>query len=72
MADFCLQCSQDMGFDEPDLAGITSQSEWESGLARQVLCEGCGVTLVDPDGKCITNCLLHHNTSPDAWKTGAE
>jgi hypothetical protein len=36
----------------------------EPGWGYQVLCEGCGPTLVDDDGKCIADCDRHHEVTP--------
>lgn len=59
MADFCKACSFTIfGEDFKDLAGITTIEEWEQGRAVVVICEGCGVIQVDPDGNCVSkNCL---------------
>jgi hypothetical protein len=59
MAEFCTQCAENMGF-EPDFIGLTTAEEWAKDEATLVLCEGCGFTLVDPDGRCITNCAIRH------------
>lgn len=63
MADFCMQCSAALGFNEPnDLVGITKPEDWANGLSCVVLCEGCGPIQVDPDGRCISpNCDEGHN-----------
>ena len=56
MADFCLECSiNTFGKDFKDLANITSQKDWDKGLAQVVFCEGCGVIQVDPDGNCVSS-----------------
>jgi hypothetical protein len=61
MADFCKQCSiENFGEDYRDLAGITTQEDWEQGRACVVLCEGCGPIQVDPEGNCTGNCILKH------------
>jgi len=61
MADFCEQCSKDMGFSENDLRGITKPEDVVQGLYAVVLCEGCGPIQVDPEGNCISaDCLLKH------------
>jgi hypothetical protein len=62
MADFCKQCSEKtFGKDFGDLAGITTKEDWEKGLAATVLCEGCGVIKVDPEGNCISvDCYESH------------
>lgn len=62
MADFCLQCSVAMGFDFPDLDGISTEEDTKKGLFANVICEGCGFIQVDHTGKCITvGCLENHN-----------
>ena len=64
MADFCKQCSIEMfGEDFGDLAGLTNKEEHtDKDLFMQVLCEGCGPTMVDHTGRCVTNwCLKEHN-----------
>lgn len=66
MADFCMQCSiEHFGEDCGDLANIGSRPlteiEKEKGMGWSVLCEGCGATIVDDSGRCISaNCLLQH------------
>lgn len=59
MADFCKQCSIDhFGRDFGELAGITTPEGWQDGRAHIVICEGCGVIQVDPDGNCVSeDCL---------------
>lgn len=59
MADFCKACSiRIFGNDFGDLSGITQTEHWENGRAALVICEGCGVIQVDPEGNCVTeNCL---------------
>jgi len=54
MAAFCYQCAIDCDWDN-DLAGITTEADWEKGLAAEVLCEGCGMIQVDPKGRCVTS-----------------
>jgi len=62
MTDFCKQCSIELfGKDFGDLKGITSRKDWEQGKAVVVICEGCGIIQVDPDGRCISqDCLKNH------------
>ena len=47
MADFCAQCSDDLGAPEgwSDLKGI--------GPGVEVLCEGCGYIQVSDTGECL-------------------
>lgn len=52
MSDHCKSCMPE--FD--DLVGITSQKMFKRGLAAVVLCEGCGVIQVDPEGYCLGDC----------------
>jgi hypothetical protein len=59
MADFCKACSEELfGKDTKDLAGITTDDDWQKGLAGVVICEGCGYIQVDPHGNCATNDCL--------------
>lgn len=69
MADFCKQCSEyHFGEDFHDLAKITTEEVWKTGRANAVLCEGCGLIQVAPDGRCVSSdCLLKHGTKED-WK----
>ena len=62
MAEFCKQCSEELfGKDFGDLKDITKQEDVDLGMYCVVICEGCGITQVDPDGKCVCdNCLKNH------------
>jgi RNase P subunit RPR2 len=61
MAAFCKQCSIAVfGLDFKELARLTSEEDWKQGKACFVLCEGCGAIQVDPEGKCVSKCLLGH------------
>ena len=70
MADFCKQCSifnfcEDFG----DLAGLITAEEVATGMRSVVLCEGCGTTLVDHEGRCINKmCEIYgkENSGDDA------
>ena len=54
MADFCKECSIEMwGSDTGDLAGLITKEEVDQGMGVPVICEGCGVILVDHEGKRI-------------------
>ena len=66
MADFCQQCSIDtFGEDSRDLAGLIAEAEVRRGFCALVLCEGCGPTQVDHEGRCVSDdCLCGHGT-PD-------
>lgn len=59
MAEFCMQCSEDhFGFDDGGLAGLTTPEQFAAGTAALVICEGCGLIQVDPQGRCLsTDCL---------------
>ena len=64
MADFCQQCSLAMfGKDFEDMANLGDHRDLKPGWGYQVLCEGCGPTLVDDEGKCISDCDLHHESA---------
>jgi len=55
MADFCAECSESLlGDDYGDLAGLCP----EGGFA-QVLCEGCGVVLVNERGRKLSDEAVH-------------
>lgn len=68
MADFCLQCSATIFCAEAgqnDFVGLCGEQEMVP-----VLCEGCGVTVVDKDGRCIAvGCLENHNPPTEAVVT---
>lgn len=52
MSDFCKECSEAIfGQDFKELAGISSEKETQMGLYARVLCEGCGLILVNHEGK---------------------
>ena len=75
MADFCKQCSEEIfGEDLGDMKGLGEERElppsWRMrnaiptattpSFGWEVLCEGCGFTLVDDEGKCIfAGCSKH-------------
>ena len=65
MADFCEQCSKDMGFPHNDLDGLVSEDEWKKGIIARVICEGCGGTQVDHTGRCVSNCDKLHQMKFD-------
>ena len=72
MTRFCKSCSPLAS----DFAGITSTKNKTNGLAAIVICEGCGVIQVDPDGNCIsTDCLKMGQPGhglPYNWKGGGK
>jgi len=58
VADFCNQCAKDHYFEPGDLAGLGPLKERE---AWQVICEGCGPTMVNNEGDCVSHyCLKKH------------
>ena len=67
MADFCKQCSTDIfGEDFYDLKGLGDGTELQEGYGWPALCEGCGVTVVNDEGKCIDKrCLKEHEKETD-------
>ena len=74
MADFCQQCSLemfDMDFRElAELGPKGSVLPLEHGWTA--LCEGCGPTLVDQDGKCIAAYCPEHGTTERKTMTHPE
>ena len=54
MADFCKDCSEELfGRDCGDLKGLITEDQWKEGYAAPVICEGCGYTYVDHEGKRV-------------------
>lgn len=54
MADFCQQCSvAHFGKDYENFKGISKPEDTAKGLFADALCEGCGPTQVDHEGKCV-------------------
>jgi hypothetical protein len=63
MADFCLQCNRRLfDIDESDFSS-TAPADWNQGLARTALCEGCGPIQVGTKGECI-GCDIHPKIYP--------
>lgn len=62
MADFCKQCSIELfNEDFKDLAGLGDGKPLEPNQGWEVICEGCGPTLVNDKGTCINKfCLKEH------------
>lgn len=62
MADFCQQCSiSNFGKDFGDFAGMSTEDDTKDETYTLVLCEGCGPTCVDHNGKCVCHdCLEKH------------
>lgn len=61
MADFCHQCSIKLfGEDFGDLRALMPKEKYSADTGAAVICEDCGPTVVDFDGKCIaTDCKNH-------------
>jgi predicted nucleic-acid-binding Zn-ribbon protein len=65
VADFCKQCSIEIfGEDHGDLKGIGEYRDKlpdiDNSLGWFAICEGCGYTIVDDDGQCISkDCRIH-------------
>lgn len=74
MADFCKECARLLfGQEMPcDLHGITTQENWDKGLAASVICEGCGPIQVDPEGNCVSQGCLEEGKPGHGlpWKAG--
>ena len=62
VADFCLQCNRDFGLDYSDFSHLSQDRlPLEPGYGYPALCEGCGPTLVNDAGECISSdCLRRH------------
>lgn len=61
MSEFCKQCSLDLfGEDYHDFRNLTTTKDDKNCAYAQVLCEGCGVILVNSDGECVSPCLRNH------------
>lgn len=55
MADFCKDCSIKMfGEDTRDMAGICTKDDDYKGMVANVICEGCGPTIVNSEGECVS------------------
>ncbi|WP_373081964.1 hypothetical protein [Zhongshania sp.] len=69
MSDFCKQCSTEIfGRDIGDLKGLGGKrrlKQWQldEGFGWKALCEGCGPTLVDDDGRCVGQCFKGHDNA---------
>jgi len=63
MADFCKQCSEAIfGEDLKEMRGLGGKVKGllPPKFGWEVLCEGCGPTLVDNEGRCIfVECPKH-------------
>ena len=61
MADFCQQCSIEIfGEDHRDLADLGRGKKAAEGWGWIAICEGCGSTLVNDEGRCVyQHCSKH-------------
>ena len=66
MADFCKQCSIAIfGEDFGDLKGL-GQDDDPPDSVYSVICEGCGVTVVNKAGECVvSDCMVDHATGEE-------
>lgn len=66
MADFCMQCSEELfGKDSGDLAGMSTAEETNKEPYPVALCEGCGPIQVDHTGRCVSiDCTKEHGMHP--------
>jgi len=66
MADFCKQCSLEIFTkDFGDLANLHPNKVLKNGYGWTVICEGCGITIVNKAGECISpSCRKHGNDEP--------
>ena len=55
MADFCAQCSADLG-----LPPGYSDFDWPGATESVQYCEGCGGIRVNEKGECVSDCLEQH------------
>jgi hypothetical protein len=56
MAEFCHECSIEVfGEDFEELARLV-----EKGCKVAVICEDCGITFVDHQGVCVSDCDKQH------------
>jgi hypothetical protein len=73
MADFCQQCSiYFAGEDFRDLANLGDPAELGPDEGWSALCEGCGGTVVDQEGRCMAEWCQHDESGkPLSWGTQA-
>lgn len=44
-----------------DLKGLSTEEDTRNGKYVEVLCEGCGPTFVDHEGRCVSpECIKKH------------
>ena len=59
---YCQQCSvEHNGVDLEDFEGRLTLKEHEDGYTLPVVCDGCGIVCVDPNGKCVDKDCEKHN-----------
>lgn len=65
MADFCKQCSEEIfGEDFEDLKGLGNGRKLKPLDGWVTICEGCGPTIVNEKGECISSrCLKKHGAN---------
>lgn len=63
LPELCLQCAEEEGLGtcNKDLAYLVTKAQAVEGLYAKVYCEGCGLTIVDHTGKCVSKaCSERH------------
>lgn len=67
MADFCKQCSKLIfGRDHKDFANLMPPDKYTLTEGALVLCEQCGPTTVDIEGRCMhVSCPIHGKASEE-------
>jgi len=53
MADFCWQCTEELGLATGPENDFYELGPEVLGRKKRVLCEGCGWTYVDTKGRCL-------------------
>ena len=66
MSDFCKQCAEKIfGDGTPSDFIVNRRGTLGEGEGWRFLCEGCGPTIVDDDGVCLSQfCLQKHRSKP--------
>ena len=67
MSDFCKQCSiEHFDQDFRELAELMEPEFYSDRVGAAVICEGCGPTVVDYEGRCICReCPIHGEKDND-------
>ena len=52
MPNLCNACAAEVHCNG-DFKGIAEDEVWELGKAAMVMCDGCGIIQVDPEGNCV-------------------